>query len=340
MRRALQLAELGCKKAYPNPMVGAVIVHDNKIIGEGWHKQYGEAHAEVNAVQAVNDKNLLQEATMYVTLEPCSHHGKTPPCSDLIIEKKIKRVVIACVDSYAEVSGRGIAKLKQAGIQVDVGVCEEAAKELNKRFFTFHEKKRPYIVLKWAESRDGFIDKERSSETREINWITQPETKVVVHAMRAKEHGILVGWKTIAKDNPSLTVRAVSGISPTRVILDPHCNCPLDSAVFKDDVTTLLLCKQNRYASIPENSEVIELSDYSLTNCMAALHAKQLLSVIIEGGSYTLQAFIDAGLWDEAYRFIGTPNFERGTPAPKIEKAPVAHTEQMGKDQVIHYKQS
>lgn len=337
MQRALQLAELGCKEAYPNPMVGAVIVHEHKIIAEGWHKKYGEAHAEVNAINELSDPRLLKESTMYVTLEPCSHHGKTPPCSDLIIEKGIKRVVIGCVDTFSKVSGKGIEKLKNAGIDVKVGVLEKEARKLNKRFFTFHEKKRPFVLLKWAESADGFIDIQRTSDSPKINWITQKETKTFVHALRRKEHGILVGWKTIKNDNPSLTVRNVQGKSPIRFIIDPHCKSPQKSKVFQDGEPTFVFCKKDTYGFSTPSMTVIELEEFTLTKLLDAIYQKEIISIFVEGGAFTIQQFIDANLWDEAYQLIGTPSFDTGKKAPTMNKKCKNKVLNLGKDFVNLY---
>ena len=234
MLRCLQLAKNGLGSTYPNPMVGSVIVYEDRIIGEGWHQQAGQPHAEVNAVNSVNDQSLLDKATIYVSLEPCSHFGKTPPCSDLIIAKGIKKVVIGTVDPFAEVAGRGIKKLIDAGCEVLVGVLEQECQQLNKRFFTFHQKKRPYIILKWAESLDGFIAPEaKSRSSREPVWITNSYSKQLVHKWRAEEQSILVGTKTVEADNPSLTTRDWSGKSPTRIVLDRELKISEESCCFR-----------------------------------------------------------------------------------------------------------
>jgi diaminohydroxyphosphoribosylaminopyrimidine deaminase/5-amino-6-(5-phosphoribosylamino)uracil reductase len=337
MKRALQLAKLGCKAAYPNPMVGAVIVHNDKIICEGWHKEYGKAHAEVNAINNVENQELLKDSTIYVTLEPCSHHGKTPPCSDLIIEKGIKEVVIGCIDTFSKVSGRGIAKLEKAGIKVHVGVLEKEARRLNKRFFTFHEKKRPYVILKWAESNDGFIDIERTSEDRKVNWITQKETKSFVHHLRSKEHAIMVGWKTIKNDDPSLTVREIDGLSPIRFIIDPNCKSPKESKVFNDGLATYLICKKNKYSFSTPTMKVIELETFELPEILNKLHSLNILSVFIEGGAFTLQKIIDLSLWDEAYKIQGAPFFQKGIPAPNISDQLIASNDLLGQDRITLY---
>jgi diaminohydroxyphosphoribosylaminopyrimidine deaminase/5-amino-6-(5-phosphoribosylamino)uracil reductase len=338
MQRALQIAEFGCKDAYPNPMVGAVIVYDEKIIGEGWHEKYGHAHAEVNAINNVDDPKLLNKSTIYVTLEPCSHHGKTPPCSDLIIEKGIKRVVIGCIDTFSAVSGRGVEKLKNAGIEVEVGVLEKEARELNKRFFTFHEKKRPFIVLKWAESEDGFIDKIRTSSKPQINWITGKETKTFVHSLRRKEQGILVGWRTIKHDNPSLTVRNIEGTSPIRFVIDPNCKCPKESKVFQDGEPTFVFCKADNYAFSTSSMRKIEIASFTLPEILKVIYQMEVLSVFVEGGAYTIQQFIDHEWWDEAYQLVGTSLFNAGTKAPKINSKYKNDTQELGQDLIQTYK--
>ena len=337
MRRALQLAAIAGVNAAPNPMVGAVIVHDGKIIGEGFHKKYGKPHAEVNAINSVENKTLLSASTMYVTLEPCSHHGKTPPCADLIIKHNLKRVVIASKDTFSKVAGRGIKKLQDANIDMTLNVLEEEARELNKRFFTYHEKKRPYIVLKWAQTSDGFIDKERSDKKIGINWITQPETKTQVHKWRAKEQAILVGWKTIANDNPSLTVRNINEVSPHRFIIDPNFSTPKESEIFTDNQNTTIITLNKRFNLNSDNVEIIELSDFSLNSILNVIYQKQFLSVFIEGGAYTLTQFIDNDLWDEINVLQGDVNFSTGLPAPKLNINPTT-VYSLGKDKWLHYK--
>lgn len=338
MLRALQLAKLGGTDTYPNPLVGAVVIYKDKIIGEGWHQKYGEPHAEVNAINNVQNKELLSESSIYVTLEPCSHHGKTPPCSDLIIKNNLKRVIIGCIDTFSEVSGRGVEKLRNAGINVEVGIHEQKARELNKRFFTFHEKKRPYITLKWAQSSDGFIDIKRNSNERTVNWITQKETKIFVHRLRSNEHAILVGWKTIANDNPELTVRMVEGKSPIRLVLDPNCKSPGNSRIFQDDIPTWLICKKNNYQFSAPNTLIIEIDEFSLPNVLKELHDRNILSVFIEGGGFTINQFIQEELWDEAYKIEGITSFQDGEPAPVITSNLEDTQFHLGKDRITFYK--
>lgn len=304
--RCIELAKNGLGTTYPNPLVGSVIVYDGKIIGEGWHKKAGESHAEVNAINSVKDKSLLSKSTIYVSLEPCSHFGKTPPCSDLIIHHKIPNVVIGTIDPFAKVSGNGIKKLIESGANVTVGVLEEECNELNKRFFTFHNKKRPYIILKWAETKDGFIAP-KSKENQKPVWITNKYSRQLVHKWRTEEQGILAGTQTIIDDNPSLTARDWKGNQPVRIVLDKKNRISKESAIFDDSALTILITdKEINFSKNVAN----QICDY--------LYDKEIQSVIIEGGSQTLQTFIDAQLWDEARVFKGISFFSEGTKAPKI----------------------
>lgn len=332
MLRALQLAKLGGNATKTNPMVGAVIVCNNEIVGEGYHQKYGEAHAEVNAVNAVKNPSKLKEATIYVTLEPCSHFGKTPPCADLLVKHLFKRVVIAQIDPFSEVSGRGVEKLKSAGIQVDCGVLEEQAKQLNKRFITFHTKKRPYITLKWAQTKDGFIDRDRSADTKaEINWISQPETQVVTHQLRSTEQAILVGWKTIQNDNPSLTTRSFTGENPLRIVIDPQLKAPKNAAVFTDGNKTIVFNHLENQET--EAVRYIKLKNADAESICEALYQLNIQSVLIEGGANTLSRFIESGLWDEALVITANNEFRNGLKAPEIAKT-TAETFLFGKDRL------
>lgn len=321
MQRAIQLALLGGVSVAPNPMVGAVIVHNNRIIGEGYHQQYGSAHAEVNAVKAVNNPSLLSEATIYVTLEPCAHFGKTPPCANLLIDKQFKRVVIGTIDPFAKVAGQGLKRLQEAGIDCTVGVLETECQAVNKRFFTFHRRQRPYVILKWAQTKDGFIDADRNNkETGEIRWISSPDTQTLVHQWRAEEQAILVGWKTILNDNPSLTVRTVSGKNPVRIIIDSQLQAPKTATVFTDGLPTIVF---NTIRGGNEGAlQYVQLIDCSVENQLKALYELNIISVFIEGGSYTLQQYIDSGNWDEARVIVGTNSFGSGTKAPVIGRIP------------------
>lgn len=337
MLRALQLAKLGGVSVAPNPMVGAVIVHNSQIIGEGYHQKYGEAHAEVNAVNSVKDKTLLREATIYVTLEPCSHFGKTPPCADLLIRSEFKRVVIAQVDPFSEVAGRGIEKLKAAGIRVDCGILEKEAKQLNKRFITFHSRKRPFITLKWAQTKDDFIDSDRSQKQETgIHWISQPETQVITHKIRSTEQAILVGWPTIQNDNPSLTTRAFKGPNPIRVVIDPQLRAPKNATVFTDGTKTLIL-NQLENKTVDE-TRYIRLENLNVNTILETLFQNGISSVLVEGGAHTLNQFIQSGLWDEAVVITGENEFKSGLKAPVISKNPL-RTIRFGKDQ-LHYFQN
>ncbi|MNJ90944.1 Riboflavin biosynthesis protein RibD [compost metagenome] len=331
MLRALQLAKLGGVHVAPNPLVGAVIVHNERIIGEGFHQKYGEAHAEVNAVNSVKDKSLLSEATIYVTLEPCSHFGKTPPCADLLIRSQFKRVVIAQIDPFAEVAGRGIKKLEQAGIQVDCGILEQQAKELNKRFITFHTKKRPFVSLKWAQTRDGFLAPD-SPETG-IHWISQPETQILTHQERSTEQAILVGRLTVQNDNPSLTTRAFKGPNPIRIILDPELKAPGNSTVFTDGLPTIVL---NLLENKQENEvRYIQLESLEPQSILNTLFQLNISSVLVEGGANTLARFIEQGFWDEALVITGEKEFKSGISAPLIPKN-AEKTTRFGKD-ILNY---
>ena len=320
IRRCIELAKNGLGTTYPNPLVGSVIVHDGKIIGEGWHKKSGEPHAEVNAVNSVKDKSLLKESTIYVSLEPCSHFGKTPPCCDLIIKNGIPNVVIGTVDPNIKVAGNGIKKLIEVGVNVTVGVLETECNELNKRFFTVHEKKRPYIILKWAESQDGFIApfKNVRKEQKPV-WITNAFSRQLVHKWRSEEQGILVGTNTVIDDNPKLNARDWTGNNPTRIVLDQNNRIPKDCHIFNNQAKTIVFSKLTALVH-KENSnfEVIDFGKNIAQQITQVLHKHQIQSVIIEGGRQTLQTFIDENLWDEARIFIGNSRFENGTKAPII----------------------
>lgn len=334
MRRAIDLANLGTSRVFPNPKVGAVIVHENKIIGEGYHQQYGEAHAEVNAVNSVKHPELLKESTIYVTLEPCAHFGKTPPCALLLKEKQFKRVVIGTIDPFAKVAGKGLEILQDAGIECVTNVLKDACDAVNKRFFTFHQQQRPYIILKWAQTMDGFIDALRSEhETGVMRAVSAPETQVLVHQWRSEEAAILVGWKTVLNDNPSLTVRAVHGKNPLRIIIDPQLKAPQHATVFNDGQPTIVL------NSIIDKEEgdvrFIKMEDLSPAAQLKKLHELQILSVFIEGGRFTHQQYIDSGLWDEARVIVGQTTFESGTKAPELPFIP--HTTKRFSSDTVHY---
>lgn len=316
MQRCISLARNGLYSTSPNPMVGAVIVCNGKIIGEGYHIRCGEAHAEVHAIRSVKDQSLLRNSTLYVSLEPCSHEGRTPPCADLIIEKEIPQIVIGCQDPFAEVAGRGIKKLRDAGREVIVGVLEKECRELNRKFITFHTLQRPFITLKWAESADGFMDKHRTGGTPV--HLSTPLTSMLVHKRRAEADAILVGRRTALLDNPSLTVRHWYGCNPVRVVLDREGSLPASSHLFDQSVRTLVLTTQTRANS--QNTEYISLDFQSpiLPQIMQVLYERKLQSLLVEGGSTLLRSFINANLWEEAFVEVCPCGLESGVKAPEI----------------------
>ncbi|RXP63517.1 bifunctional diaminohydroxyphosphoribosylaminopyrimidine deaminase/5-amino-6-(5-phosphoribosylamino)uracil reductase RibD [Lutibacter sp. HS1-25] len=323
IKRCIELAKNGLGTTYPNPMVGSVIVLNDVIIGEGWHQKAGEPHAEVNAINAVKDKSLLKNATIYVSLEPCSHFGKTPPCANLIVESGIKNVVIGIVDSNSKVSGRGVELLKNNGCNVVVGVLENECYALNKRFFTFHNKKRPFVILKWAASKDGFLDKIRTvNDEISPNWISNQYSQQLVHKLRAQENAILVGTNTALADNPSLTTRSWFGNNPIRVVIDRTSKIPSNYHLFDGSVKTIVFSEVKDLISVNGNVifEPIDFSKNVPHQICEVLYKYEIQSVIIEGGAQTLQSFIAADLWDEAYVFIGDVIFNNGLKAPKLEK--------------------
>ncbi|CAL2077934.1 Diaminohydroxyphosphoribosylaminopyrimidine deaminase / 5-amino-6-(5-phosphoribosylamino)uracil reductase [Tenacibaculum sp. 190524A02b] len=321
IQRCLQLAKNGIGTTRPNPSVGAVIVYDNKIIGEGYTSPYGGPHAEVNAINSVKNQDLLKKSTIYVTLEPCSHHGKTPPCADLIIEKKIPKVVIGCLDTNSLVAGKGIERLKKAGCNVVVGVLEEECFNQHKRFFAVQNKQRPYIILKWAESKDGFIAPE-TKDSRNPVWISNSYSQQLVHKFRAEEHAILVGTNTVLDDNPKLNVRSWYGNNPVRIILDRELKIPKNSNVFDASIKTIVLKQIDKENNLSLSEKIIvESIDFAqeLSNQICEVLQKyKIQSVIIEGGRQTIQTFIDANLWDEAYVFIGNSKLKKGVEKPNI----------------------
>jgi len=314
IKRCLQIAKNGLGNTRPNPMVGSVIVYNNKIIGEGSTSAYGGNHAEVNAINAVLNKNLLKKATIYVTLEPCSHYGKTPPCSDLIIKHKIPNIVIGCIDDNEQVAGKGIKKLKDAGCHVTVGVLENECKKHHKRFFTFHNKKRPYIILKWAESADGFIAPQHKNEQKPV-WITNTFSRQMVHKWRAEEQAILIGTNTALEDNPSLTTRDWTGQNPVRVVIDKEEKLPKELSIFNNKAKTILITKNNIDFYKPIAKQICNL-----------LFNNNINSIIIEGGTKTIQTFINKNLWDEARVFKGKTAFATGIKAPTLNNKLISKT--------------
>lgn len=320
MARCLQLASNGRFDTAPNPMVGAVVVHNGIIIGEGYHRQHGGPHAEVNAIRSVKNERLLSESTIYVSLEPCAHHGKTPPCADLIVEKGIPRVVIGCRDSFDQVDGKGIQKLRAAGIEVIVGVLEDECRKLNNAFFTFHTEKRPYIILKWAQSTDGYIDTLRDglqTGTEALRFSTD-ETSMRVHRLRSMSNAILVGRRTAMLDNPSLTTRMWPGKSPLRLVIDRRGVLEESLRLFDKTTKTVLFTEVFRDLKGSEMIEqvVLDFECDILPQIMLWLHTHNVQRLLVEGGANTLQRFIDARLWDEAFVETTPINLNGGVKAP------------------------
>ena len=338
MQRCLDLAQQGEGKTYPNPMVGSVIVHKGQIIGEGYHRKAGGPHAEVWAINSVADQDMLKESTLYVNLEPCSHYGQTPPCSLLIEQKKIPRVVIGCVDAFSKVSGRGIQQLKAAGAEVLTGVLEQESRELNRRFFTFHEAKRPYIILKWAVTRDGFLDIDRDvTRDNRPTWITNEHARRMVHLWRSREQSILVGSVTALKDNPSLTVRDWNGSHPLRLVLDRDNKLPDHLALFDGECPTLLFCSEKKQDNKQAEKIIIDPREDPVSTILKELYQRQIQSLIVEGGARLLNAFIEKGLWDEARVFVGNQWFSNGIKAPELHQPPL-QSEKFGNSEMFMYR--
>ena len=298
MMRCIQLAQNGKLGAAPNPMVGAVVVCDGRIIGEGYHAKCGEAHAEVNAINSVKDESLLRRSTLYVSLEPCAHYGKTPPCAKLIVSKGIPKVVIGCQDPFSKVAGKGIEILKQAGCEVVVGVLEKACQDLNKAFFTVQLKHRPFITLKWAQSADGFMDVERNDG--EPVKLSSPLTQLIAHKRRAEHQAIIVGTQTARLDNPSLNVRDWCGPQPLRIVIDKDLTLPRHLHLFDGSQPTLVVTEKNETIAGAMTLQV-DFNQSILPQLMEELQRRNIQSLLVEGGSKLLQSFIDEGLWDEAY---------------------------------------
>ena len=318
IKRCLEISKQGIGTTRPNPSVGAVLVVDNKIIGEGFTSAYGGSHAEVNAISSVKNDEDLKKATMYVTLEPCSHYGKTPPCADLIVKSGIKKVVIGCVDVNDVVAGRGVERLKNAGCEVVVGVLENECKAHHKRFFTFHSKKRPYIILKWAQTQDGYIAPKNNRVKQAPVWITQKVSRQLVHKWRSEEHSILVGTTTVLDDNPSLDVRSWSGENPLRIVIDKDLKLPKDLKVYDGSVKTIFINQKVTTSNENLFFEKINFSKPIALEICKVLFKHKVQSLIVEGGRKTIQTFIDENLWDEARVFSGLVNFNEGTKAPKL----------------------
>lgn len=335
MRRCFALAQHGRGFVAPNPLVGSVLVARGEIIGEGWHRQYGHAHAEVNAIASVRDTSLLKEATLYVNLEPCAHYGKTPPCANLIVEKGIPHVVVANRDPFDAVNGKGIEHLRKHGVHVEVGIGEDEGRVLNAHFFTFHEQKRPYIVLKWAQTERGFIAPIHPKNASVSGWISHPATRKIVHQWRAEIPAILVGWRTVASDNPELTVRDVDGRSPLRAVLDPNNRLSGPYRTFNGDAPSLVFSK--RKPDLDGHFDWIQWTDDGLDGVMHALYERQCTALLVEGGAATLNAFIESDLWDEARIITGRSEFNDGVPAPAIDGRLVQVSNFAG-DRIAQYK--
>jgi diaminohydroxyphosphoribosylaminopyrimidine deaminase/5-amino-6-(5-phosphoribosylamino)uracil reductase len=337
MQRCLDLAQKAKGHTYPNPMVGSVVVYNDKIIGEGYHQQAGHPHAEVNAINNVTETHLLKKATLYVNLEPCCHTGKTPPCSQLIISKEIPNVVIGTQDPHSKVAGKGIEQLQSAGINVTLGVLKKEAQELNRRFFNFHQKKRPYIVLKWAETTDGFIAPQKRSQQAPV-WITGKKSRNKVHQWRTEEQSILVGTQTVIDDNPQLTARGLDGNQPLRIVIDRALKIDRKANVFDSKAETLLI-SQKSGKGYPNNVRfaTVDFSKPLAQQICNHLHQQNIQSIIVEGGSKTLQTFINENLWDEARVFRGNESFTKGVKAPKLQEILVDKS-LIGEDELFIYR--
>lgn len=331
MQRCLDLALQGIGRVAPNPMVGCVIVHDGNIIGEGLHQAFGGPHSEVNAIQSVKKENhhLLSSSVLYVNLEPCSHYGKTPPCADLIIEKKIPKIIIGTPDPNPLVSGRGVEKLKDAGCEVITGILESACNHLNKRFFTFVKKKRPYIILKWAQTTDGFIAPENKQAT-----ISNEYSRTLVHKWRSEESAIMVGTTTALVDDPVLDARMWNQQNPLRIVLDNTFRLPQSLHLFDGNIPTIVFTSKQKEPQPNIEFVTIDFNNQMLNQMLQKLYDRNILSVLVEGGAKLLQTFIDSNLWDEARIFIAAKNLRTGVIAPKASGT-VFSKEKIGADELI-----
>lgn len=338
MQRCLQLARLGAGYVAPNPMVGAVLVHGEQVIGEGWHRQYGQAHAEVNCLHSVSEENrsLVPDSTLYVSLEPCAHFGKTPPCADLIIREGISRVVVGCTDPFARVNGLGIQKLRDAGIEVLAGVEEELCRDLNKRFFRFHRQQRPYIILKWAQSADGFIGGLQGSRV----YISNALTNRLVHRWRSEESAILVGTQTALLDNPRLDNRLYPGPGPVRMVIDKELKLPGHLHLLDGSIPTIVFNHLREELSGTLMYRLTDPHQPLIPQILDAMYQMNYQSLLVEGGRVLLQSFIDAGLWDEARVIVGADDLGAGTPAPRLSQAGLTAKEQLLGDSLYFYAHS
>lgn len=336
MKRCLELAAQGGGYTAPNPMVGAVLVCDGKIIGEGYHKRYGGPHAEPNAIHAVKDKTLLEKSTLYVSLEPCSHFGKTPPCANLIVTSRIPRVVIGTLDPNPKVAGRGVDILREAGIEVTVGVMEEDCRALNKRFFIYQEQKRSYVLLKWAQTADGYIDRIRTDVSEQPLQISNAITRQLTHKMRAENQAIMVSTNTVLLDNPSLTVRHWSGCSPVRVAIDRQGRIPENYKLFDGQVRTIVFTEQARENKPNLEFVTIEFGGDCLPRILQELYHRNIHSVMVEGGAQLLNSFISANLWDEANVEVSDSLLGEGIKAPLLPVLP-SSVQMIGKHQWLGF---
>ena len=336
MRRCFALAENGMHYAAPNPMVGCVIVKNDNVVSEGFHQCCGQNHAERNAILHLANKFSLERSTLYVNLEPCSHHGKTPPCADLIAQYPFERVVVCNADPNPLVAGRGIEKIRNAGIDVTMGVLEEEGRFLNRRFFTYMEKQRPYIILKWAQTRDGFMDIDRTDNTQKSYWITNEKLKCEVHKWRTQEAAIMVGTQTVVNDNPQLTSRLWYGRNPLRIAIDRKGRMPQHSSIL-DGSTPTVVYTENQDLESSDNLQYVLINfDNLLNELLADLWQRKVQSVIVEGGLQLLNTFINQNLWDEARVLIGNRMFGKGLAAPLLNKAPNT-VKQVDDDFVCYY---
>jgi len=337
MRRCLDLAASGAGYVSPNPLVGSVIVHNNKIIGEGYHRKAGQAHAEVNAINSVKDKSILKQSSIYINLEPCSHFGKTPPCTDLIIRSGIEKVFIGTRDTFSLVNGGGIEKLKKVSCNVEYGILEKECREINKRFFCFHEKKRPYVILKWAETADGFVDKHRTIKSSSSALkITDNIAGALVHRWRSEEDSILIGSNTAIMDDPSLNVRLIEGRDPVRLVVDKNHKIPGNLKIFDGSIPTIVFTKNEKAGK--DNIQYVKTDfNNSLNSILNTLFNSDILSVLVEGGPLLHKSFIDKGLWDEARILTADFNIAEGVPSPTL-KGKLEKTEIIGNSKLRIYK--
>ncbi len=337
MNRCLELAKQALGSVAPNPMVGALVVYRDSIIGEGFHQSFGSNHAEVTAIQSVRNKTLLKDSTLFVNLEPCSHKGKTPPCAGLIVESKIPKVIIGTPDPNPLVSGKGIQFLRKNGVEVKTGINEGSCIELNKRFFTYHVHNRPYIILKWAQTRDGFFDVMRTpGQLASPNWISGELSRVLVHKWRSEEQAIMIGTNTVRLDDPMLNTREWTGNNPLRIILDRHLSLTNDLKIFKGDIHTLIINEKKSYQD--KNLEYIQLkfNEDMIREIMQELHKRNIQSVIVEGGKMLIESFISRHMWDEARIFVGNKAFHKGIQAPELTSRSSINTVFENDQLIIH----